>query len=48
MENLPKIVKNHLKLIFKKKAKNFCKCGVSSKDPYCNVSHKGTGFYQKL
>ena len=33
----------------KKLAKElFCTCGLSSKDPYCDGSHKGTGFSPEI
>ena len=42
---LPKIVQKAPYIIDEKIGKKaFCKCGLSSKDPYCDGSHKGTGF----
>jgi len=35
-------------LLLKKKEKSFCTCGLSSKDPYCDGSHKGTGFSPEI
>jgi CDGSH-type Zn-finger protein len=45
MEKLPKIAQL-LPYIVNEKAgkKAFCSCGLSNKNPYCDGSHKGTGF----
>ena len=44
--DLPKIVsKTPVKIKIKKDTKYaWCSCGLSTKDPYCDGSHKGTGF----
>ena len=44
--NLPKIVsKSPVKINVKKDTRYaWCSCGLSAKDPYCDGSHKGTGF----
>ena len=49
MEKLPKIVQKSPYLIEEKCGKRaFCSCGLSSKDPYCDGSHKGTGFSPEI
>ena len=45
MKNIPKIVQKRPYVIEEKAGKKaFCSCGLSSKDPYCDGSHKDTGF----
>ena len=45
MEKLPKIAQKAPYLVEEKAGKRaFCTCGLSSKNPYCDGSHKGTGF----
>ena len=47
--DLPKIVQKKPYVIKEgigKKA--FCSCGLSSKDPYCDGSHKDTGFSPEI
>ena len=49
MEKLPKIAQKSPYLIDEKAGKKaFCTCGLSSKNPYCDGSHKGTGFSPKI
>tara|TARA_B110000305_G_C18822768_1_gene352152 strand:- start:137 stop:493 length:357 start_codon:yes stop_codon:yes gene_type:complete len=49
MENLPKIVQKKPYLLDEKSGKKaFCSCGLSKKDPYCDGSHKGTGFSPEI
>ena len=46
---LPKIVQKAPYIIDEKIGKKaFCKCGLSSKDPYCDGSHKDTGFSPEI
>ncbi len=46
---LPKIVQKKPYVVEEKAGKKaFCKCGLSSKDPYCDGSHKGTGFSPEI
>lgn len=49
MEKLPKIAQK-LPYVIDEKARRraFCTCGLSSKNPYCDESHKGTGFSPKI
>jgi CDGSH-type Zn-finger protein len=49
MDKLPKIAQK-LPYIKEEKAgrKAFCTCGLSSKNPYCDGSHKGTGFSPEI
>ena len=44
--DLPKIVSKSPVKINAKKDRRYawCSCGLSAKDPYCDGSHKGTGF----
>ena len=45
MEKLPKIAQKSPYIIDEKAGiRAFCTCGLSSKNPYCDGSHKGTGF----
>ncbi len=49
MENLAKIVQKSPYVVVEKEGKKaFCTCGLSSKDPYCDGSHKGTGFSPEI
>ena len=49
MEKTPKISKIGPYVIEEKEGKKaFCTCGESKKDPYCDGSHKGTGFVPKI
>ena len=49
MEKLPKIAQKSPYIIDEKAGKKaFCTCGLSSKNPYCDGSHKGTGFSPKI
>jgi len=49
MNKLPKIVKKSPYIVNEKCRKiAFCSCGLSNKDPYCDGSHKGTGFSPKI
>ena len=49
MEQLPKITQKSPYIIDEKAGKKaFCTCGISSKNPYCDGSHKGTGFSPKI
>ena len=49
MEQLPKIAQKSPYIIDEKAGgKAFCTCGISSKNPYCDGSHKGTGFSPKI
>jgi len=47
-----KITKNSTKITLyideKARRRAFCTCGLSSKNPYCDESHKGTGFSPKI
>jgi CDGSH iron-sulfur domain-containing protein 3 len=44
-KNYQKLHKNHLIL---QTRKAFCTCGISSKNPYYDGSHKGTGFSYEI
>ena len=46
MSNLPKIAQASSMKIEVKEGENYywCSCGLSSKQPFCDGSHKGTGF----
>ena len=45
MAQLPKTAQKSPYLIDETAGKKaFCTCGLSSKNPYCDRSHKGTGF----
>ena len=51
MKNGPLIIEGEIKLtqadgneILKNKKTAFCRCGSSSRKPYCDGSHKGAGF----
>ena len=47
--NLPKIVQKRPYVIEEKAGKKaFCSCGLSSKDPYCDGSHKDTKFSPEI
>ena len=49
MKNIPKIVQKRPYVIEEKAGKKaFCSCGLSSKDPYCDGSHKDTGFSPEI
>jgi len=49
MEKLPKIAQKAPYLVEEKVGKRaFCTCGLSSKNPYCDGSHKGTGFSPEI
>ena len=49
MEKLPKIARKSPYVADEKAGrKAFCTCGLSSKDPYCDGSHKGTGFSPEI
>ena len=49
MEKLPKIAKKGAHVIDEKAGKKaFCTCGLSSNSPYCDGSHKGTGFTPEI
>ena len=43
---LPKVALTHpIKIAVEEgKVYNFCTCGLSENQPFCNGSHKGTGF----
>jgi len=46
---LPKIVQKRPYVIEEKAGKKaFCSCGLSSKDPYCDGSHKDTEFSPEI
>ena len=47
--NLPKTVQKRPYVIEEKAGKKaFCSCGLSSKDPYCDGSHKDTVFSPEI
>ena len=49
MDKLPKIVRKSPYVADEKAGrKAFFTCGLSSKDPYCDGSHKGTGFSPEI
>ena len=49
MEKLPKIVQKSPYIVDEKAGKKaFCTCGLSSKDPYCDGSHRKTRFSPKI
>ena len=49
MEKLPKIAQKSPYIVDEKCGKRaFCTCGLSSKNPYCDGSHKGTGFSPEI
>ena len=49
MENLPKIVQKSPFVMDEKAGKKaFCSCGLSANNPYCDGSHKGTGFSAEI
>ncbi len=49
MKNIPKTVQKRPYVIEEKAGKKaFCSCGLSSKDPYCDGSHKDTGFSPEI
>lgn len=49
MEKLPKIAQKLPYVIEEKCGKKaFCTCGLSNKNPYCDGSHKGTGFSPEI
>lgn len=44
MDGLPKIVRRSPEVIEEEPGmKAWCSCGLSSKQPYCDGSHRGTG-----
>jgi len=48
MEKLPKIIQKSTYIVDEKAGKKaFFTCGLSSKNPYCDGSHKVTGFHLK-
>ena len=48
-KNLPKIAQKAPYVIDEKIGKRaFCTCGLSSRDPFCDGSHKGTGFSPEI
>lgn len=49
MQKLPKITQKSIYITNEKAGKRaFCTCRLSSKDPYCDGSHKGTGFSAEI
>jgi CDGSH-type Zn-finger protein len=45
----PKIAKNGPYIVEETAGKKvWCSCGVSKKQPYCDGSHAGTGFYPEF
>ena len=49
MDKLPKIAQKSPYIADEKAGrKAFCTCGLSSKNPYCDGSHKGTGFSPEI
>ena len=49
METLPKITQKSPYVVAEKSGKKaFCSCGLSNKNPYCDGSHKGTGFSPEI
>ena len=49
MENLPKIVQKSPFVMDEKAGKKaFCSCGLSANNPYCDGSHKGSGFTPEI
>ena len=47
--NMPKIAKNGPYIVEETAGKKvWCSCGVSKKQPYCDGSHAGTGFYPEF
>ena len=49
MEKLPKIAQKFPYIVDEKCGRRaFCSCGLSSKNPYCDGSHKGTSFSPKI
>ena len=49
MDKIPKIAKVGPYLINEKAGKKaFCTCGESKNNPYCDGSHKGTGFIPEI
>jgi len=49
MENLPKIVQKSPFIVDEKAGKKaICSCGLSANNPYCDGSHKGTGFSPEI
>ena len=49
MEKLPKIAQTFPYIVDEKCGKRaFCSCGLSRKNPYCDGSHKGTGFSPEI
>jgi len=49
MENSPKIVQKSPFVMDEKAGKKaFCSCGLSANNPYCDGSHKGSGFSPEI
>ena len=49
MENLPKIVQKSPFVVDENGGKKaICSCGLSANNPYCDGSHKGTGFSPEI
>ena len=49
MRKKPKIVQKKPYVVEEKAGKKaFCNCGLSSKDPYCDGSHKGSEFSPEI
>ena len=49
MDKLPKIAQKSPYIADEKAGrKAVCTCGLSSKNPYCDGSHKGTGFSPEI
>ena len=49
MEQLQKIAQKSPYIVDEKCGKRaFCSCGLRSKNPYCDGSHKGTGFSPEI
>ena len=47
--NMPKIAKNGPYIVEETAGKKvWCTCGVSTKQPSCDGSHAGTGFYPEF
>jgi len=49
MGKLPKIAQKSPYVVSEKAGKKaICKCGLSNNNPYCDGSHKGTGFSPEI
>ena len=49
MKKIPRIARMGPYIIDEKAGKKaFCTCGVSTKNPYCDGSHKGTDFFPEI